>query len=387
MPGLPHGGRLVDSQLEGAEAERQADSLSGLPGIRLNEREACDLEMLGSGALSPLEGFMDRAAYEGVLDRMRLPEGPVWPLPVTLSLKPDSPRPVPGGVFSLVDPSGRISGSIEAGDVFSADLAREAQLCLGTVDPSHPGVAYLQGLTGEYVGGKVLSLRRREVEPFSGRKLDPKETRVLFKALGWDTIVAFQTRNPVHRAHEYIQKCALEIADGLLLHPLVGQTKDDDIPADVRMKCYDALLEGYFPKSRTILSVFPAAMRYAGPREAVFHALVRKNYGCTHFIVGRDHAGVGNFYGTYDAQRIFDGFDPSEIGIEPLRFEHSFFCRKCDGMASPKTCPHPDSDHVALSGKRVREMLALGEVPPLEFTRPEVADILISWSRERSCGQ
>jgi sulfate adenylyltransferase len=384
MPGLPHGGRLTGRQLEGAEAAGCAQSLAGVPAIRLNEREICDLEMLGSGAMSPLEGFMCRAEYEGVLEEMRLPGGPVWPLPVTLSLKTDSPRPVPGDQFALVDPSGRIAGSIEVSEVFGADLVREAAVSLGTTDPSHPGVSYLQGLGGEYVGGKILSLRDREREPYSTRKLDPRETRVLFGARRWETVVAFQTRNPVHRAHEYIQKCALEIADGLLLHPLVGHTKDDDIPADVRMKCYDVMLESYFPSDRAVLSVFPAAMRYAGPREAVFHALVRKNYGCTHFIVGRDHAGVGSFYGTYDAQLIFDRFDPSEIGIEPLRFEHSFFCRRCDGMATPKTCPHPESERVILSGRKVREMLAAGETPPLEFTRPEVAGILISWSRERS---
>jgi len=387
MPSIPHGGRLTGSQLEGAEAADQARSLDGLPKLTLDERELCDLEMLGSGAFSPLEGFMGREEYAGVLEDMRLPGGPVWPLPVTLSVKRGRQAPEAGRTCALVGPSGGICGSIEVTDVFAADLDLEAASALGTRDESHPGVAYLRGLTGTYVGGRIVSFRDRESEPYADRKLDPRETRVLFKARGWETIVAFQTRNPVHRAHEYIQKCALEIADGLLLHPLVGLTKDDDIPAEIRMKCYDALLEGYFPRARTVLSVFPAAMRYAGPREAVLHAIVRKNYGCTHFIVGRDHAGVGSFYGTYDAQRIFDRFAPGEIGIEPLRFEHSFYCARCGAMASPKTCPHPDGDHVALSGSRVRQMLAAGEAPPPEFTRPEVAEILTSWSRERSGGR
>ncbi len=383
MPISPHGGRLVARQVEGPEAAEQAAGLSGHPVIQLNEREACDLEMLGSGAFSPLEGFMDRAQYEGVIEDMHLPDGPVWPLPVTLSSKQDTDSLSPGCRAALRDPSGRIAGSMVVGEVFEADLEREARLCLGTADVAHPGVAYLRGLSGSYISGSITSFRNRSAEPFADRKLDPRETRVLFKARGLETVTAFQTRNPVHRAHEYIQKCAMEVTDGLLLHPLVGLTKDDDIPADVRMKCYDALLSNYFPASRVVLSVFPAAMRYAGPREAVFHALIRKNYGCTHFIVGRDHAGVGSYYGTYDAQLIFDRFTPGEIGIEPLRFEHSFFCRRCDGMATTKTCPHSPDNHIVLSGKKVREMLSLGEVPPIEFSRPEVASILIEWARNR----
>lgn len=384
MPSQPHGGRLIQRQQEITKNPCLLDEAASLPPFPLNEREACDLEMIGSGAMSPLEGFMSRPEYEMVRDAMRLPQGPVWSLPVTLSLKAGMDRPSAGSRMALHDDSGTIRGMIEVEDVFDADLHLEATRTLKTDDPAHPGAAYLLGLTGTYVGGRITSFRRKAKEPYARYRLDPLETRVLFDALGWRTIVAFQTRNPVHRAHEYIQKSALEIADGLLLHPLVGTTKDDDIPADIRMACYEVLLRGYFPRYRAVMSVFPAAMRYAGPREAIFHALVRKNYGCTHFIVGRDHAGVGNYYGTYDAQLIFRDFKPEELGIVPLCFEHSFFCTKCGGMATTKTCPHPPEAHIVLSGKKVREMLAAGEVPPQEFTRPEIAQILVGWASGRS---
>ncbi len=380
MPSQPHGGRLIDRQADAAASPELLEEAQSLPFIPLNDREVCDLEMLGSGAMSPLEGFMRRAEYELVRDEMRLPQGPVWSLPVTLSLKPGIGEPAPGTRMALRDGEGRVRGLIDIEEVFSADLSLEARRTLLTDDPAHPGAAYLLGLTGRYAGGRITSIRSRGEETFQRYRLEPRETRVLFRSLGWDTIVAFQTRNPVHRAHEYIQKSALEIADGLLLHPLVGSTKDDDIPADVRMACYEVLLEGYFPRSRAVMSVFPAAMRYAGPREAIFHALVRKNYGCTHFIVGRDHAGVGSYYGTYDAQLIFRNFSPAELGIEPLCFEHSFFCTKCGSMATTKTCPHSDEMHIVLSGKKVREMLAAGEIPPTEFTRPEIAAILVRWA-------
>jgi len=378
----PHGGRLTDRQYEGGEAEKIIEQVKGEKLLTLNTREKNDLEMIGNGAMSPLEGFMTKNDYESVCDLMRLASGPVWSLPVVFASKNGDPDVSPGEHVGLKDREGTIWGDLQIESVFEADLAAEADKTLGTNDNSHPGVAYLNSLNGKYIGGKIRSIRRRDTESFQNYRLDPKETRVLFRARGWKTAVAFQTRNPIHRAHEYIQKCALEIVDGLLLHPLVGETQEGDIPADVRMRCYAEILKDYYPSSRVAMSVFPAAMRYAGPREAIFHALLRKNYGCSHFIVGRDHAGVGNFYGTYDAQMIFDRFDSDELGIIPLKFEHAFYCTECGNMATSKTCAHDSKSHVFLSGKKVREMLKEGKMPPPEFTRPEIAEILMEASRK-----
>ena len=373
----PHGGKLISLELTPEETAGLLAEASELPFLTLNEREKSDLELLGNGAMSPLTGFMTGRDYHSVIDSMRLVSGTVWSLPVTLSLKEGDPVVEIGQRVLLRDDSGVIWGDMIVQDVFEADLSAEADEILLTTDESHPGVEYLNGLSGTYIGGSIRSIRRREQETFQRYRLDPKETRDVFRAKNWNTIVAFQTRNPIHRAHEYIQKTALELIDGLLIHPLVGSTKSDDIPADIRMRCYEALLEGYYPESRVMMSVFPAAMRYAGPREAIFHAILRKNYGCTHLIVGRDHAGVGTFYGTYDAQLIFDRFEPGELDIVPLKFEHAFFCNKCGGMATAKTCPHESTDHVFLSGKKVRAMLREGILPPEEFTRPEIAQLLM----------
>jgi sulfate adenylyltransferase len=378
----PHGGRLVDRQFEESEAEDILSSLKDSKILTLNAREKNDLEMIGNGAMSPLEGFMCSEDYRSVVDLMHLASGPVWSLPVVFSRKPGDPEVQPGELVALADSDGTVWGDMMVEELFEADLESEADKTLGTTDVSHPGVEYLNSLSGTYIGGKIRSLRRRQTESFPNYRLDPKETRVLFRARGWNTAVAFQTRNPIHRAHEYIQKCALEIVDGLLLHPLVGETKEGDIPAEVRMNCYEEILKDYYPSTRVAMSVFPAAMRYAGPREAVFHALLRKNYGCSHFIVGRDHAGVGDFYGTYDAQMIFDRFDPDELGIVPLKFEHAFYCDKCQGMATSKTCAHDSKHHVFLAGRKVRAMLREGKMPPPEFTRPEIARILMDASRK-----
>jgi sulfate adenylyltransferase len=307
-----------------------------------------------------------------------------WSIPVALSAKTEEQEGLkPGTRLALTGREGEALAVMDLTDVYSVDHTHEAQEVLRTTDEAHPGVQYLASIRPTYLGGAVTLLQKPNHQDFARYRLEPKETRVLFAAKQWERVCAFQTRNPIHRAHEYLQKCALELTDGLLVHPLVGETKSDDTPAAVRMQCYEVLLENYYPKDRTVLSVFPAAMRYAGPREAIFHALLRKNYGCTHFIVGRDHAGVGNYYGTYDAHYIFAEFEPGEIGITPLFFDHAFFCRKCGSMASTKTCPHPKEDHVFLSGTKVREMLAAGELPPPEFTRPEVAQILIESMRAK----
>lgn len=375
-----HGGKLINRVPEGKEREALEELAPSLPKIQLNERELADFEMIAIGAFSPLEGFMTEDDYLAVLDLKRLAKGLPWTLPVTLSVKGDDDSSYnEGEKVALVGPDDEILGVMQIDQKYHFDKIAEAEKVLLTNDDAHPGVRYLQTIGDKYIGGPIWMLHRPKHHSFENYRLDPKETRVLFKAKGWETIVAFQTRNPIHRAHEYLQKCALEVTDGLLIHPLVGQTQKGDIPADIRMECYKLLLEHYYPKTRTALSIFPAAMRYAGPREAVFHALVRKNYGCSHFIVGRDHAGVGSYYGTYDAHYIFLEFDRYEIDITPMFFDHSFFCKRCGNMGSSKTCPHNSSDHVFLSGTKVREMLSEGIMPPSEFTRPEVAELLMSY--------
>jgi sulfate adenylyltransferase len=373
----PHGGRLINRMVDGAKAEELRRRAQDLPALRLTTRQLSDLELIANGAFSPLDGFMRQADYERVVDEMRLVNGLPWSIPVTLAVDADD-APAVGAEVALYDPQGRLRGTVHVQEVYGYDKVREAREVYRTNEEGHPGVAavYAQGET--LVAGPVTVLAHEGSSPYH---LTPAETRAAFAQRGWRTTVGFQTRNPVHRAHEYIQKCALEIVDGLLLHPLVGETKSDDIPADVRMRCYEALLASYYPRERVLLAVLPAAMRYAGPREAIFHALIRKNYGCTHFIVGRDHAGVGTYYGTYDAQKLFDAFAPHELGITPLKFENSFYCRRCAGMASEKTCPHGAEDRVALSGTAVRALLRAGELPPPEFSRPEVARVLVEAMR------
>jgi sulfate adenylyltransferase len=372
----PHGGDLVSRVLTGEPRQALIDALQTCPSVTLQPWEVADFEMIATGALSPLRGFMGLADYTSTLRDMRLDDGLPWTIPVTLRVE-ERPR---ADRFALRNSDGALLGGIEVSDVFEGDRAEEARAIYRTEDTNHPGVRRLLDSGGYVVGGKIWLVDR--VHPaFPELALDPVDTRAAFAKREWRTIVGFQTRNPVHRAHEYIQKAALETVDGLLLHPLVGETKDDDIPASIRVRSYRALLDNYYPEGRVLLAAFPAAMRYAGPREAVFHAIARKNYGCSHFIVGRDHAGVGSYYGSYDAQKIFDRFIPEELGIKPIFFEHSFFCRACNGMASQKTCPHGTDSHIALSGTRVRELLRAGEFPPPEFSRPEVAKVLIEGLR------
>jgi sulfate adenylyltransferase len=381
----PHGGDLVDLLVPEGRREATRAEADHLPKLVVNARELFDLEMLTVGALSPLRGFVGEADYVSVLETMHLTNGLAWSIPVTLSLTEDDVKRIgAGGSVALLPwEAGDPIAVVEVAEVFKRDRQKESVGVFGTEDLDHPGVQALHDAGDFCLAGTVRALALPEHDDFLPYRLTPAQTRAAFAERGWRTVVGFQTRNPIHRAHEYLQKCALEIVDGLLVHPLVGATKDDDVPADVRMRCYEALFEGYYPKDRAMVSVFPAAMRYAGPREAIWHAICRKNYGCTHFIVGRDHAGVGTYYGTYDAQRIFEEFEPGELGITPLMFEHSFWCNACEGMASPKTCPHGEESRVSLSGTKVREMLRAGERPPAEFSRPEVADILIDAMRER----
>ncbi len=362
----PHGGELID------RSGYRPDGVDSLEKVALTSRELSDLDMIACGALSPLEGFMGSEDYESVVDRMHLAAGLPWSLPVCLAVD-DAPS---GDTVALANEGGDVLATLDVQEVYDYDKNVEAERCFRTTDEAHPGVARLYSQKPKYLAGQVTVFQRPE-PAFPDLAFDPADTRFAFAKRGWKRVVGFQTRNPIHRAHEYLTKVALETVDGLLIHPLVGETKSDDVPAATRVECYSVLVDNYYPHDRVLVSAFPAAMRYAGPREAVWHAICRKNYGCSHFIVGRDHAGVGDYYGSYDAQLIFDEFDAHELDIEPMFFEHSFWCTKCGAMASAKTCPHHPSDHVFLSGTKVREMLAAGDLPPVEFSRPEVAEVLI----------
>ncbi len=377
----PHGGVLRINQASEAEQVELQERALSLPQIPVGSRQLADLEMLAIGAYSPLGGFLTQADYLSVVNELHLSNGLPWSIPITLAVTREQAANLKeGSQVALVDAQGVLQAVLTIEEKYSYDKQHEARQVYRTEEEAHPGVKVLYEQGDVLLGGPVRVVRLQQ-QTFAQYRYTPTQSRALFQERGWKRIVAFQTRNPVHRAHEYIQKCALETVDGLYLHPLVGDTKGDDIPADVRMRCYEVLLENYYPANRVILGVLPAAMRYAGPREAVFHALLRKNYGCSHFIVGRDHAGVGNYYGTYDAHHIFANFDPAKLGITPMFFDHTFFCRVCDAMASSKTCPHDREQHVILSGTKVRQLLRNGEIPPREFSRPEVAKILIEAMR------
>lgn len=365
---VPHGGRLVNRVVEADPKEYQ-----GLPALELSERNHADLELIATGVYSPLEGFMGQADYNSVVERMRLANSLPWSVPITLAVGKEQATQYTGKV--RLEFKGQAVGLLEVEEQYTPDRQKEALEVYRTDDPAHPGVAALLEQGEVNLAGKV-SLFVLDKGEFPSYHYTPQETRAYFAKAGWRSVVAFQTRNPIHRAHEYLHKVALEQIDGLFLNPLVGATKSDDVPADVRMRAYQVLLEKYYPQSRVLLGVYPAAMRYAGPREAILHAISRKNYGCTHFIVGRDHAGVGSYYGTYDAQEIFDTFTPEEIGIQILKFEHTFYCTHCSSVVSSRTCPHDPSQHLVLSGTKVRELLRSGANLPAEFSRPEVAEVL-----------
>jgi len=379
----PHGGKLINAFVTGDEANALREKAQQLTKIHLADRRLSDLEMIGNGAFSPLNGFMNRADYDNVVVNKRLANGLPWTIPITLAVTADEAESLSvGQEVALVDKFENLLAVMTLEEIYKYDREREARLVYRTTDETHPGVRNLYRRGDVHLGGRIQVLGQRGDETFPEYRLTPEQTRRAFAERGWNTIVAFQTRNPIHRAHEYITKCALEIVDGLMIHPLVGATKADDIPAEVRMECYRTLIKHYYPTSRVLLAVMPAAMRYAGPREAIMHAIIRKNYGCTHFVVGRDHAGVGNYYGTYDSQYIFDEYTKEEMGITPLKFDHAFYSPTVGTMGTDKTLPE-GAEKMTLSGTKVRQMLLDGQVPPPEFTRPEVAKVLIEGMRAR----
>ena len=381
----PHGGELKPLLLKGEEHQEWVSRAGSLPFLRLSSRETSDLIMLAVGAFSPLTGFMGQDDYQGVVQDMHLHDGTLWPIPITLSVSPEQAAAI--SVWDEIalkdEESGELMGILSVQEKFPYNKKLEASQVFRTEDPSHPGVAKVYSQGDILLSGPVKALSEGPYPQLYGTYYGrPAETREIFTELGWATVAAFQTRNPIHRSHEYCTKIALEVSDGILIHPLVGKLKSDDIPADIRMKCYQVLLEKYYPRDRVVLKVYPMEMRYGGPREALLHAIFRQNYGCSHLIVGRDHAGVGNFYGPFDAQKIFEEIPSGDLHIKPLNIDWTFWCHRCDGMASMKTCPHGKEDRVLISGTKVREMLSNGEIPPKEFSRPEVAQILADYYQE-----
>jgi len=384
----PHGGKLIPLLLNGDVRGKSIREAEALPKVRLGSREISDLIMLAMGAFSPLDGFIKREDYESVVADMHLKSGALWPIPITLAISKEEAEKIGGGqeIALLNSDDDEVMASMLIEEKYTYDKHQEALHVFGTDDEQHPGVRKIYEQGEVYLGGPVKVFSEGDYPQRFAEFARPAETRAIFAEKGWTTIAAFQTRNPLHRSHEYLTKVALEVCDGLLLHPIVGRLKAGDIPAEVRMECYKVLLDNYYPKDRAILKVYPMEMRYGGPREAILHAIIRQNFGCSHLIVGRDHAGVGSYYGPFDAQKIFDELNPGDLHIQPLKLDPTFWCNKCGSMASPKTCPHDKEDHLSISGTKLREMLTSGEIPPEQFSRKEVVDILVKYYQSKDEG-
>ncbi len=369
FPSKAHGGKIKTRYFKGHKINEK------IPQISITRREWCDLQMLGIGVLSPLEGFMDKRNYTECVNKMRLENGIIWSIPITLSVREEDYQRVKRADQVYLSYNGKIYGLIQIEDIFKPDKEKEASMVYRTTSEEHPSVAYLKSIGDRYIGGKIKLFELDDLG-FPDLFFTPEQTRLEFIKRGWKKIVGFQTRNAPHRGHEYIQKCALEVCDGIFLNPLVGETKKDDVPAEFIIKSYRVLISKYYRQDNVFLAVLPSAMRYGGPREAVHHAIMRKNYGCTHFIIGRDHAGYKNFYGPYDAHKIFENID---LGIEILFFENSFWCKLCMGMTSEKVCPHGSEERITISGTQARQMLSENKTPPEEFMRKEISQILIEY--------
>jgi sulfate adenylyltransferase len=382
----PHGGGYLkpllvpQEQRDGARA--RAASLKKVP---LSSREVSDLFMLGMGAYTPLDGFMSHDDWKGSVVNMRLANGIFWPIPITLSLSRQAAGHLGiGEEVALVDgESSELLGVLMVREKYSIDRALECKHVFRTNDPKHPGVEKVMAQGEVNVAGPVIALSEGPYPvKYKGLYLRPEESRAEFERRGWKQIAAFQTRNPMHRSHEHLAKIAAEVTDGVFIHQVLGKLKPGDIPAEVRTRAIQAMIDNYFKPNIAIQAGYPIEMRYAGPREALIHALIRQNFGCSHLVVGRDHAGVGSYYGPFDAQTIFDDLWPGALKCKPLKIDVTFYCHKCDGMATGKTCPHDDKDHLSISGTRQREMLARGDDIPPEFSRPEVVRILQQYYQE-----
>jgi len=375
----PHGGKLISRLLKGEESTEAQRRTEGLPRVRMTSRETSDLIMIGIGAFSPVDGFMGRKDWEGICQEFKMANHVFWPIPITLSVSTDVASGLrEGGEVALIDgESGELMGSMKIEEKYTVEKQNECKQIFRTDDPKHPGVAKVLA-QGEFnLAGPVKVFSELDYpDLFPGLYARPEEVRAIFEERGWQIIAALQLRNPMHRSHEYLAKIALEVSDGLFIHQLVGKLKEGDIPAQIRVQCVQAVIDNYFPKERVVTKVYPMEMRYAGPREALLHAVFRQNYGASHMIIGRDHAGVRDYYGPFDAQKIFYDIPEDALAIKMLPIDWTFYCYKCKGMGSFKTCPHGKEDHLLLSGTLLRTMLTDGDPVPEEFSRPEVLAIL-----------